>query len=496
MSLRINTNTTALNALRNLQNTTAAVTTSIERLSSGLRINRAADDPAGLIISESLRAQIDGMNQAVANSQDAINLMRTAEGALNEINTLLRSIRTLAVHAANTGVNDAGAVRADQSQIDSAIASIDRIATRTQFGSKRLLDGTSGITSSVIDTQRVAGIFIGGTFDAAQTATSDVTITLTPGYSATRAEFVGGRTFAGVNSVMGTGSGTVVINGQTVKVDASDTVQSVINKINTLSGVTNVSANWSGSGTSGSVVLTQLRYGAGNSIKFSESDGIIAGTQAGVYATSMAGRSAAASVQMMTIDPRTRMPEVTTVAFTASDLEGADGLRLLDTDGNTIYLTEDGNTTLVTPTRVATVTAASLQFQVGGNANQYVAMSLGNVQTNLLGNTVIPGTTLRTINVTSGPGATAAIEVADEAIEQISALRARLGAFQKNTLESTVRYLNIGIENLASSESQIRDTDVAAEVVAMTKNQILQSAGHRVLSQANMAPQQVLALLQ
>ena len=235
MSLRINTNTTALNALRNLQSTTNAVATSIERLSSGLRINRAADDPAGLIISENLRAQIDGMNQAVANSQDAMNLIKTAEGALNEINMLLRSIRTLAVHAANTGVNDSGAVRADQSQIDSAIASIDRIATQTQFGTKHLLDGTSGITSSVIDTKRLAGIYIGGTFDAAQTATSDVTITVSANHTATRARFIGERTFAGVNAVMGTGNGTLVINGQTVKVDVSDTVQSVINKINALS---------------------------------------------------------------------------------------------------------------------------------------------------------------------------------------------------------------------------------------------------------------------
>src|SRR5260221_10613584 len=111
MALRINTNVTALNALRNLQNTAASVATSIERLSSGLRINRAADDPAGLIISEGLRAQIDGLNQAISNSQDANNLIKTAEGGLSEINSLLRSVRQLAVHAANTGVNDVNAVQ-------------------------------------------------------------------------------------------------------------------------------------------------------------------------------------------------------------------------------------------------------------------------------------------------------------------------------------------------------------------------------------------------
>src|SRR5207249_5299802 len=128
MSLRINTNVTAINALNNLQQTSNAVATSIERLSSGLRINRAEDDPAGLIISEGLRAQIDGLNQAISNSQDAGNVIKTAEGGLSTVNDLLRNIRTLAVHAANTGVNDQVAVQADQTQIASAISSIQRIA--------------------------------------------------------------------------------------------------------------------------------------------------------------------------------------------------------------------------------------------------------------------------------------------------------------------------------------------------------------------------------
>src|SRR5438874_10148595 len=160
MSLRINTNVTALNAVGNLERTSLAVATSIERLSSGLRINRAADDPAGLIISEGLRAQIDGINQAISNSQDSNNLIKTAEGGLNEVNSLLRSIRQLAVHASNTGVNDATAVQADQTQIQSAIDSINRISSQTQFGSRNLLDGTAGISASVIDTARISGINI------------------------------------------------------------------------------------------------------------------------------------------------------------------------------------------------------------------------------------------------------------------------------------------------------------------------------------------------
>ena len=176
MSLQINTNVSALNALDNLTNVSNNVASSIEKLSSGLRINRASDDPAGLIISEGLRAQIDGLNQAVSNSQDATNLIKTSEGALTEVNTLLRNIRQLAVHAANTGVNDQTAVQADQSQISSSIASIERIAEQTQFGTKHLLDGSSGIASNVVDTKDIAGINIGGTFNNLATQTGTVNI--------------------------------------------------------------------------------------------------------------------------------------------------------------------------------------------------------------------------------------------------------------------------------------------------------------------------------
>lgn len=143
MSLRINLNTAALNAHRQLQSTDNALAASIEKLSSGYRINRAADDPAGLAISENLRAQVSGLGQAIANSSDAVNLIKTAEGALAEVHNLLRTMRNLALHAANTGANDTIAIDADQAQIDSALAALDRISTNTQFGTKVLLDGSA-----------------------------------------------------------------------------------------------------------------------------------------------------------------------------------------------------------------------------------------------------------------------------------------------------------------------------------------------------------------
>ena len=145
MGLRINTNISSVTALRLLRQSDAAQRKSLERLSTGLRINRASDDPSGLVISEQLRAQIRGMNQALENSQNASNLIGTAEAALNEISSLLLEIRESVIFALNTGGNDTEQINAEQDSIDNAISSIDRIAQTTKFASRKLLDGSSGI---------------------------------------------------------------------------------------------------------------------------------------------------------------------------------------------------------------------------------------------------------------------------------------------------------------------------------------------------------------
>lgn len=494
MSLRINTNVTAINALRNLEQTSFAVAGSIERLSSGLRINRGADDPAGLIISEGLRAQIDGLNQAVSNAQDASNLIKTAEGGLQEVNSLLRSIRQLAVHAANTGVNDSNAVQADQTQIKSALDSIDRIATQTQYGTKRLLDGTSGISAAVIDTQRISGISIGATFGGYTVQSGNVTVTVNN--SATRAISVGSATYATINSSLSlvnggtTGSGgTVVINGQSITVSGSDTVQTLINKINNLASVTGVSADFTSGNGSGSLVLRQQNYGANFGVVEAESATLINGTTG----TNVSGLNATVTVLAQTLFNGS--VTTTTSTFVGGRSASDSGLRATDAYGNSILLTEAGNTNTGNAYNVARITSSNLQFQIGGNAGQYVTASLGNTQTVNLGTTTVTGLSLKTIDVTTTSGAANALTVVDESIASVAVLRAQLGALQKNTLDSTVRFLGIGVENLSASESQIRDTNVAQEVVQLTKNQVLQQAGTSVLAQANASPQQVLSLL-
>lgn len=183
MSLRINHNIAALNAHRNLSGTTKALSKSMEKLSSGYRINRASDDPAGLVISEQFRAQIAGLNRAISNSEGSVNMIQTAEGALNEINSLLVSMRELAIHAANEGFNDVNQLAADQAEIENALATIDRIAKNTQFGTKKLLDGTKENLATITTANSskltiVNSTLSSGTHSISATKVSDATSSL------------------------------------------------------------------------------------------------------------------------------------------------------------------------------------------------------------------------------------------------------------------------------------------------------------------------------
>ena len=491
MSLRINTNTTAMNALRNLSQTSDMFARSIERLSSGLRINRGADDPAGLIISENLRAQMVGLAQATSNAQDAANLVKTAEGALDEIHNLLRTMRQLAVHASNTGVNDLTAVQADQTQIRSALESLNRIAEQTQFGTKKLLDGTAGISAQVTDTARLAGIFIGSIFNGAIVQSGDVTITVSQ--AATRAQVLGTATYASVNasiSTVGGGTngagGTVVINGQSITVSGNDTVQTLIDRINALTSVTGVSAMFEFGNSSGVVVLKQVNYGANFSVQANQSATLLF---ASGNSSSSTGVDAVVTVQVTT------SAGVTSALFTGGRAAGDSGLKVKDAYGNTLLLTEAGNSTAISNARVAVVSAQSLVFQIGANAGQTARISLRDTRASQLGTTVVANRSLQDVDVTTQQGAQDAIRIIDEAISQISQVRGNIGSFQKQVLESTMRSLSVARENLAASESAIRDTNVAEEVMNYTKLQILQQAGMAVLAQANAAPQAVLSLL-
>ncbi|HRK21552.1 MAG TPA: flagellin [Fimbriimonadaceae bacterium] len=263
------------------------------------------------------------------------------------------------------------------------------------------------------------------------------------------------------------------------------TAQDVVNMINDASGSTGVTADFTaGAG----ITLKAAKFGTIGNFTLSDASGVInaAGT------VSATGTDAVASI---TIDTNgSTAGGLATVTFTGGR-NGQNGLFLSDTAGNTLTLTEAGNAA------TAAFTAANLnvgfaQFQVGANANQTVNLSLGNFAASELGKNIVAGVNLGNVDITTASGATDALLVIDSAISEIARSRGEIGSFQRNVIESNIRSLGVARENLADTESSIRDADIAAEMTTFTKMQILQQSGLAVLAQANAAPQAVLSLLQ
>lgn len=490
MSLRINTNLPAMTALRNLSSSNDAMSQSINRLSTGLRINSAADDPAGLIISEGMRAKLKGISQAIQNSQDAINMSKTAEGALNEVQTLLQNVRSIAVHAANSAVVDNAQLQADQGEINSTIASINRIASSTSWGQKRLLDGTAGVMANITDLTDISGSYFQSSFNGMQIANGPITVTRTTAAAQTALQT--NVTYANTSSVVPAGS--IVVNGYTYTSNGtSDTLAGMVAKINADSANTGVTASITTvAGPAYELKLTANEYGASYPVNFFDPKGLFHSTPNPTPTT--VGVDAVATVQATVVSGTTT--SVQSVTFRGGQNPGDSGLRLTDADGNVINLTPTGNAGLAAATGVGVITAGNVRFQIGSDASQAVAFAMPDTRASNLGTSAITGKDFSMIDVTTQAGATEAIKIIDNAVEQLASMRAKLGSFQKNFLESNVRSLNVANENLTSAESTIRDVDMAQEMTQYTKTQILQQSGMAVLAQANQAPQSILKLLQ
>ena len=481
MSFRVNTNISAMNALRNVGVTGMEYQKSITRLSTGLRINSAADDPAGLIISENFRAQISGIDQAIRNNQDAVNYAKTAEGALDEVNRLLRDARSLSVAAGNTGTLSSVQIQANQNQLNSIVNSISRIAQQTQFGNKKLLDGSAGVGASVLSSANVASLYFGGNFNGSAITTNSL-VTVAVGTAATRASLTGSVSFTGTNSLVS--AGTFSVNGTTFSTTASMTVVDVVNMINGASNSTGVAADYTaGAG----ITLRATQYGTVGNFTLSDASGVI-NTAGTASATGVDG------IASVTIDSNgSTAGGLVTVTFTGGK-NGQNGLTLNDGSGNTIQLTEAGNSMGAAFT-AGNLNVGSAQFQVGAFANQTVNLSLGNYVASELGKGVVSGLNLSNLDITTSTGSTNAIMVIDQAISDVARARGEVGSFQRNVIESNIRSLGISKENLSATESTIRDTEVASEMTNFTKLQILQQSGMAMLAQANNAPQSVLSLL-
>ena len=524
MSTRINTNVTAMQAAMNLQTNSDNLAGNIERLSSGLRINSAADDPAGLVISENMKAQISGLTQATSNSNDAINMIKTTEGALTQVHALLISMRQLAVHASNAGVNSSADVAADQLQIASAISSINRISSTTQFGTKKLLDGSA--TSAATTTS--GSISLTG-----QANSASLTLATQGSYTASAAyntAAISGATAATIETNAGVSNsefyqGNVVINGATYSVGSptAGVSLSTLNSQISASGyqavldtttfaVAFVAQSGGVATPAPTATVTGLDHGA---TAAAATTAFTAGTVTnGANASmtlSVSGAQALTSTSTSVINGTdyfnfangavlTSTTPPATVAAVAIAGQAGSGTAVVGSD-----LLGTGAT--LNAVKGVTTTGQDLQFQIGANSGQTASQSVSSAAADQLGkaassytdangNTQTVSTdSIKDINVSTFKGAQDAIAVIDKAIADISTQRAQLGSFQSNVLQSNVASLGVADQNLQASLSTIQDTNLSTEIVDYTKNQILVQASTSALGQANQAPQSILSLL-
>jgi flagellin len=471
-------------ANRHLSRTDDAMQASITRLATGLRINSASDDPAGLVISEGLRALIRGIEQAGRNTQDAVNMAKTAEAALSEVSDQIVNLRALAVHSANTAVVDAAQLEANQNQVREIIASINRIAEQTAWGEKKLLNGASGTTTTLTNTALATSLFLDGEINGTPIRTGGVTITRVTAATQTSTGALA-TSYADAGATVN--EGTFVINGRGFTVPAGATVSQVVSMINQAANETGVLADIVGSGPV-QVRLTSAKYGSNFPINYLETSDILNG---GNPANPAVGVDAVFNVTV----PVEPSPDTATEVYTGGNGPGVDGLTLRSPSGGRLVVTQQGNATAGAQV-IGQVNVGSLRFQIGAFADQAALFSIPSMYAEKLGTGAIAGESLATIDLTSREGAEKAMRIVDSAIADLNGLRGDLGSFQKNFLESTVRSLGVAYENVAASESNIRDVDMAREMSEYTRVQILRQSGIAVLAQANQLPQGVLQLLQ
>jgi flagellin len=486
---RINSNIPAITAGFQLGRNQRDLSVSLQRLSSGLQINRGADNPAGLIVSERLRSEIAAVGQAISNSQRAINVISTTESALNEVNALLTDIQGLIIEAANSGAFSQAEVDANQLQIDSAIDSISRIANTATFAGKKLLDGSLDYFTSGVNTAAVADVSV---LEANFGTRPFIPVSVNVSQSALKAElhFPGSATGAQTVSIDLQGAAGII----TLSFPAQTPTNTIVQEINNITDATGVTASanaytaGAATQTASGVVLNSVGYGSdafvsvnvlANSGPFflEDRDGVLVDPTSG--GGKRDGRDAVGTINgAATIGEGLKMSLssfLLNIDVTLDETFGASATTFAITDGGSLY-----------------------QLGPRVNVNQQETIGVKSMQANKLGNRLVGF--LSEIQ-SGGPKSlrsgdfNGASDVLDEVITQVSVLRGRLGAFERNKLQPNINQLQVSVENLTASESVIRDTDFAAETTELTRSQILVQAGTSVLAIANAQQQNVLSLL-
>ena len=484
MALVVNTNVASLNAQRNLLGTSNMLNRSIQRLSSGLRINSAKDDAAGLAISDRMNSQIRGLNQAARNANDGISLSQTAEGALQESTNILQRMRELSIQSANdtNSAADRAALNAEVTQLQNEL---NRIAGTTTFNGKLLLDGSFGNAKFHVGSEanEVINVTVG---DARATQMGSNQLTGTHGVTA----------FTAAAAINGINAGTLTVAGafgsETVAYAAGDTARDIAAAVNTKADKTGVEA-------------------------FAETFAILDVTATGGVSFTLEGQNEGdATTIAANISDLTDLSEL---AKSINDVSGSTGISaVLSDDKADIYLenadgydislswvtgdfTLQGSDEENTAIGAAAVVTTGADATVAGSVNFDSSKSYfvtDSITGGVLNTTAAQASSLEavsTVDISTQVGANNAINIIDGAVAFIDSLRGDLGAVQ-NRFESTIANLMNVSENISAAKSRIVDADFAAETAALTKAQILQQSGIAMLAQANTIPQAALTLLQ
>ena len=533
--MKIRQNPSSLNTLRHTSDHFDKVKGGIERLSSGIKINKGADGPASLIASERLRGHIVGLKQVFDNASSTVALFQTAEGALNEISDLLIKIKQLTIHAQNEATNNSKMLTADQQEIENLLSTINRISQNTAFGGKKLLDGSMGTSGTTVG-ESLHFISAESTAQASPEQGWEVDIHQV----ATRAYIVGSVPIDvnnirnGLQIVLNEGGRNIDFNTDESQIgkDIQELIKNsdrnplrfpppetsseirglVVHALNQKIAETGLELQ---------VILTPenkllvrhnkfgdaLSFSAGSSVAGILSDepdiaqsavpgrnieGTINNEVAlgeGQYLSSVSGMQAGGVKirydkeigfkKIPVIDQHGQQTGTKFVAVKNEDLVGSRENPKIE--------------------GYVHVSQKSKEFQVGLEKNSNPSFSLANVRTSLMGNGINNKSGFRSladIDVTSMQGAKDASMIVDKVIDQISVYRGEIGSFQKNALESNLNSLKVAEQNITQAESTIRDSDMAAEMSELTKDKIMLQASTAMIAQANQVPEAVLGLIQ
>lgn len=484
--MKINHNIAALKANNMLTKNNKGLEKSLERLSSGYRINRAADDAAGMAISQKMKTQIAGLEQASRNSADGISVIQTAEGALTEVGAMLQRMRELSVQSSNetNTLEDRVAI---QSEIDQLNNEIQRISDTTEFNKKSLLDGSID-RKSYTDNSSIQLISLS---DEVSTTDYKIEVLNNP-----KQAVIAGDAVATAGTITPDLAGTININGEAIQIESGDTMESVYEKIrntcekvNVIAFATDKTEDLSEDGIAGykvgefgvgmSLAFATKEYGSNEKIQIYSNNSNLA-NMLGIKADKIEAMGEDCTVKLQSGFTPTATVSVKGDTATVTDNNGFE--MKFQVNPNTVKKGDVSSSGTI-----SVLEAGPMTLQTGANEKQTIEIRIPKVNPETLG--------ISKLNVCTAKGAAEAISSLDEAINEVSAIRAKLGAYQ-NRLEHSISNIEVSAENMTEALSRIEDVDMAKEMAVYTQMSVLSQAGTSMLAQANERPQTILSLLQ